>query len=229
MACATELLSPSYRSAKQSTEGMPQDPDLSVARISSRYESCEFLRGGNPAAARNPNRPTQLRVRTSAAIPQSKSSTPDGSGTVGAPSTSTLNVAVPNTSNVFPSVPPRTWKIFGPTVPGAAVGLIWMAKMSNGPLLTPGSRKNGALIKKSVSSSASVGTETEKLSPFRSMVSSVSLVIVPTASTVLPAVPEIVETVTSTLSARDDVPSIKRNAPAMTASTPRYFILFTSN
>jgi len=67
--------------------------------------SYEFLRCGNPAAARIATPLTQPRTRTSAAIPHSNNNIPEGSGTVGEPSTSMLNAAVPNRSNVFPSAP----------------------------------------------------------------------------------------------------------------------------
>src|SRR5271156_3279669 len=104
-----------------------------------------------------------------------------------------------------------------------------MTKISNGPLLMPGSSVNGALLKKSESSNVSDVSTSEKLSPFRNTTAPVLFVIVPTTSTELPGVPDTGDKETLTLSACSAGHSNNSAVTAITAKHPRFFMLVTPN
>jgi len=71
-----------------------------------------------------------------------------------------------------------------------APGAINTLNNEKGPLLAPGVRDNGALVRKGLSSTFRDGDEVAKLSPFKKMVPLETFVSVAPNVTVVPAAPE---------------------------------------
>jgi len=109
-----------------------------------------------------------------------------GSGTG---ETITENCELPTVLKSPLVVPPRMEKLLEPNVPLGIPGAINTLKSAKGPLLAPGARERGALLRKGLSPTVKNGKEVVALSPFRKIVPGERLVSVASKVIVVPAAP----------------------------------------